>query len=189
LLADMARQLEEGDVLRVRLRADLPLLVEIARVMTRCINSDGVIYFCGNGGSAADSQHIAAEFVVRLSSARDRRSLPALALTTDTSVLTAAANDFGYERVFARQVEALGNPGDILVGLSTSGRSANVLEALKVARSKGMITVGFTGGDGGDMVHLCDYVYVVESGDTCRIQEIHEVVGHLIVGLVEKMVP
>ncbi|MDO9709030.1 D-sedoheptulose 7-phosphate isomerase [Paracraurococcus lichenis] len=142
------------------------------------------LLLCGNGGSAADAQHWAAELVSRFH--YDRPGLAAIALTTDSSILTAIGNDYGYERVFARQVEALGAAGDVLLALSTSGRSPNVLAALRAARAKGMATVGFTGAGGGDMPALCDLLLRAPSEATPRIQEAHEVAGHIICAAIER---
>lgn len=139
--------------------------------------------FAGNGGSAADSQHLAGELVSRFKF--DRPGLAAWALTTDSSVLTAIGNDYGYERVFARQLEAVGAPGDILIAISTSGRSLNILKALEESRRKGIVTVGFTGEAGGDMPPLCDHLIRVPSSETPKIQEGHIVLGHIICGLIE----
>ncbi|NOG72503.1 D-sedoheptulose 7-phosphate isomerase [Roseicella sp. DB1501] len=142
------------------------------------------ILLCGNGGSAADAQHWAAELVGRFH--YDRPGLPAIALTTDSSILTAIGNDYGYDRVFARQVEALGQPGDLLYALSTSGRSPGILAALRAARERGMGTIGFTGAGGGAMPELCDLCLRVPAEATPRIQEAHEVAGHLICELIER---
>ena len=138
----------------------------------------------GNGGSAADAQHIAGEFVSRF--AFDRPGLAAIALTTDTSILTAIGNDYGYEKLFSRQVQALGSKGDIFIGYSTSGRSPNVLRAFEEARSKGIVCVGFTGNKGGPMIELCDFLLAVPSDETPKIQEGHLVLGHILCGLVER---
>jgi len=135
------------------------------------------ILIFGNGGSAADAQHIAAELVGRYKT--ERRGLPAIALSTDTSALTAIANDFGYKRVFERQVEALANEGDLLIGISTSGNSANVNRALKLGRELGCKTIGLSGKDGGKMSGLCDLNIIVPSNDTPRIQEMHIMIGHI----------
>lgn len=137
----------------------------------------------GNGGSAADAQHIAAELVSRFY--RERRALRCLALTTNTSVLTAVANDYDYQRVFARQVEAHGDPGDLMIGLSTSGNSANVIEALRVCETMGITTVGLTGAAGGKMPALCDLCVNVPSDETPRIQESHILIGHIICAVIE----
>ena len=147
------------------------------------LRAGGTLFFCGNGGSAADAQHIATEYVVRYSKAR--RPLAALALTTDTSLLTAASNDLGFERVFARQVEALCRPGDLLVLHSTSGDSPNLLAAARAARDRSVRTVGFLGRGGGALATQVDDAIVVPSDDTGRIQVIHLALEHLIVELVE----
>ena len=136
------------------------------------------ILLCGNGGSAADAQHIAAELSGRYKI--ERRGLPGIALTTDTSALTAIANDYGYEFVFARQVEALANKGDLLIAISTSGNSPNILSALKTARELGCCTIGFSGRGGGSMNDLCELNIVIPSSDTPRIQEMHILIGHTI---------
>ena len=135
------------------------------------------VFLCGNGGSAAEAQHLSTEFVVRF--ARNRRALPAVALTTDTSILTAAGNDFGFERVFARQIEALGRRGDLLIAMTTSGRSRNVLAAVEAARARGMRVAGLTGRDGRAFARRCDVALAVPSRSVARIQEAHLVVGHL----------
>lgn len=141
------------------------------------------VYFCGNGGSAADAQHLAAEFSGRFY--KDRLALPAEALHCNTSYLTAVANDYGYEHVYARLIEGIGQPGDILIGLSTSGNSVNIIEALIKARRKGMTTIGLTGAEGGKMKEECNFLINVPSKDTPRIQESHIMVGHIICELVE----
>lgn len=157
---------------------------ELARYCRVAIESDRTIFFLGNGGSAADSQHLAAEFVGRF--VRERRGLPAISLTTNTSTLTAVANDYGFERVFARQVEALVRPGDVVVGLSTSGNSPNVLRALEQAKQIGAVTVGLTGRTGGKMAAVCDLCLRVPSEVTARIQEAHILIGHLVCELVDE---
>lgn len=144
------------------------------------------VLFCGNGGSAADCQHLATEFVIRLSHDIQRPGLPAMALTTDTSMLTAGANDLGYDHVFARAVEAFGQPGDVLIGISTSGKSASVNNALRLARSRSMRTIGFLGKDGGSTCPLVDVAIIVPSDDTQRIQEGHITIGHILCALVER---
>lgn len=141
------------------------------------------LLFCGNGGSAADAQHWAGELVSRFH--YDRPGLPAIALTTDSSILTAIGNDYGYERVFARQVEALGVAGDVLVAISTSGNSPNVVAAIEAARGQGLATIGFTGQGGGRMAALCDVCIRIPSTSTPRIQEGHEVLGHALCALIE----
>lgn len=156
---------------------------EISHTCIYCLKNGGKILLAGNGGSAADAQHIAGEFVSRF--AFDRPGLPAIALTTDTSILTAIGNDYGYEKLFARQIQALGNEGDIFIGYSTSGKSPNILLAFEEARKKGLVCVGLTGNRGGPMQELCDYLLEVPSADTPKIQEGHLVLGHIICGLVE----
>jgi len=141
------------------------------------------ILLCGNGGSAADAQHIAAELTGRYKS--ERRGLPGIALTTDTSALTAIGNDYGYERVFDRQVEALANKGDLLIGISTSGNSANVISALTLAKTMGCATLGFSGKDGGKMNEVCDINLVVPSDNTPRIQEMHILFGHTLCQIID----
>lgn len=151
------------------------------------LKNGGKILFCGNGGSAADSQHLATELVVRYR--RNRRAMAALALTTDTSALTASANDFSFDGVFARQVEALGRPGDVLIGISTSGDSANVLAALHMAKEIGVIPAGLSGGSGGAMKGLADPLIIVPSQVTARIQEMHILLGHALCEYLEINVP
>jgi D-sedoheptulose 7-phosphate isomerase len=152
----------------------------------KCIKNNGKILIAGNGGSAADAQHIAGEFVSRF--AFDRPGLSAIALTVDTSILTAIGNDYGYEKLFSRQVQAHGNKGDILICYSTSGTSPNILLALKEARAKGLVCIGFTGNRGGPMRDLCNYLLEVPSKDTPKIQEGHLVLGHILCGLVENTI-
>ena len=154
------------------------LLETIAREMAAALHRGNQILWCGNGGSAGDSQHLAAEIVGRFR--RERRGLPSIALTTDTSILTSVANDYGYEAVFSRQVEAMGRPGDVLVGISTSGNSHNVICALEAGRPRGLTTVAFTGEGGGRMGALADHLFAVSSRDTARIQEAHILAGHMI---------
>jgi D-sedoheptulose 7-phosphate isomerase len=164
-------------------RAIKETMVSIATTCVSCLTSGGKILLAGNGGSAADAQHIAGEFVSRF--AFDRPGLPAIALTTDTSILTAIGNDYGYEKLFARQVQAHGCSGDVFIGYSTSGTSPNVLSAFKEARSLGLTCIGFTGDRGGPMNELCDHYFAVPSDDTPKIQEGHLVLGHILCGLVE----
>ncbi len=142
------------------------------------------VYFCGNGGSAADAQHLAAEFSGRFYT--DRKALPAEALHCNTSYLTAVANDYGFDEIYSRLIDGIGEQGDVLVGLSTSGNSPNILKALKTAKKKEMITIGFTGKSGGEMRTLCDHLINIPSTDTPRIQESHIMVGHIICQLVEE---
>lgn len=155
-----------------------------SQACVRSLQSGGKVLLAGNGGSAADAQHIAGELVSRF--AYDRPGLPAVALTTDTSILTAIGNDYGYERLFARQLQALGQRGDVFVGYSTSGRSANILRALEQARDSGLVCIGLTGNRGGPMRELCDILLEVPSSDTPKIQEGHLVLGHIMCGLIEQ---
>lgn len=150
-----------------------------------CLQRGGKVLLAGNGGSAADAQHIAGELVSRF--AFDRPGLPAIALTTDTSILTAIGNDYGYEKLFARQIQAHGQKDDIFIGYSTSGRSANILLAFEEARGRGMINIGLTGNRGGPMRDLCDHLLEVPSADTPKIQEGHLVLGHILCGLIESV--
>jgi len=161
----------------------LALIATTASVCVEALRGGKKILFAGNGGSAADAQHLAGELVSRF--AYDRPGLPAFALTTDTSVMTAIGNDYGYERIFARQIEAVGSGGDVFFGISTSGRSPNVLFALDIARAKGLITVGMTGCSGGMMAQRCDYLICVPSEATPRIQEGHIAIGHAICQQIE----
>ncbi len=164
---------------------DLPTLIE--QITQACIDTltrGNKLLLAGNGGSAADAQHIAGEFVSRFYF--DRPGLPAIALTTDTSVLTAIGNDYGYEKLFSRQVQALGVKGDLLFAISTSGRSPNILLALGEARERGLTTVGFTGRAGGEMPDLCDYCLRVPADQTPTIQEAHMVIAHTVCALVEQ---
>ncbi len=153
-------------------------LEEIAHIMAFSLKTGGKIMFCGNGGSAADAQHLAAEFVGRFQI--ERRGLPAIALTTDTSILTAVGNDYGFDRIFARQVEALGRRGDVLIAFSTSGNSPNVLAAIENAREKNIPCIGFTARGGGEMAQVCDVCVSVDTGVTARAQEMHILLGHII---------
>jgi D-sedoheptulose 7-phosphate isomerase len=166
--------------------ANAALLEQVERAAQACIDcmkAGGKILLAGNGGSAADAQHIAGEFVSRF--AFDRPGLPAIALTVDTSILTAIGNDYGYEHLFARQVQAHGKKGDIFIGYSTSGKSPNVLRAFEEAKKYGLICIGLTGNRGGPMQTLCDYLLEVPSHDTPKIQEGHLILGHILCGLVE----
>lgn len=163
------------------------LLEPFTAMLDRCchaLNNQGKIMLFGNGGSAADAQHLATELSIRFS--KNRRALPAIALTTDSSALTAAGNDLGFEQIFARQIEALGREGDVAIGISTSGKSPNVLRALKTARSQNLITIGFSGKDGGDMPALCDTLLVVPSDITARIQEMHITLGQMLCAAIEQ---
>ena len=165
-------------------RGLLQSMLAIADTLTRACRSGGKLMLAGNGGSAGDAQHIAGEFVARLNF--DRNPLPAIALTTDTSVLTAVGNDYGYDKVFERQVRALGRPDDVFLAISTSGRSPNIIAALQAARTMGVRTVGFTGNGVRPMSSLCDLSLAAPSGETPHIQQIHLTAAHAICGLVER---
>lgn len=183
-----SRIVEAERVMRV-MSADEALLAQMAGAAQACITSlqaGGKLLLAGNGGSAADAQHIAGEFVSRF--AFDRPGLPAIALTTDTSIITAIGNDYGYEKLFARQVQAHGQSGDVFIGYSTSGQSPNVLRGFEEARLRGLICIGLTGNRSGLMRDLCDYLLEVPSGDTPKIQEGHAVLGHILCGLVENAI-
>jgi D-sedoheptulose 7-phosphate isomerase len=161
-------------------------LEETVELLLGCLDAGGTILVCGNGGSAADAQHLAAELVCRVR--RDRRALPSVALTTDTSTLTAIGNDYGFERIFARQVEALAREGDVLVAISTSGESANIIEAAKTARERGCRVVGLTGEGGGQLAAHTDLLLDVPSTVVSRIQEIHALCIHVLAESVEDAV-
>jgi D-sedoheptulose 7-phosphate isomerase len=160
------------------------LLLAVGSRLAEALRAGGKVLTFGNGGSAADAQHLAGELVGRFQ--RQRVALPALALTTDAAVVTAIANDLGYENVFARQVEAHGRPGDVAVAISTSGRSPNVLVALRAARERGLVTVGLTGNGGGEVAPLVDHLIDVPHRDTARIQEVHAMVVHVLCQIVEE---
>lgn len=161
-------------------------LESAAKACIACLKNGGKILLAGNGGSAADAQHVAGELVSRF--AFDRLGLPAIALTTDTSILTSIGNDYGFEQIFSRQVQALGNKGDVFIGYSTSGNSDNILNAFREARTREMVSIGLTGNRGGPMRALCDYLLEVPSSDTPKIQEGHLVLDHILCGLLENAI-
>ena len=162
-------------------------ILSIGKACAESLKNGGKIMFCGNGGSAADSQHLATELVVRLTSERNRKALGGIALTTDTSILTACSNDYGYDDIFSRQVEALGKPGDILIAISTSGNSPNVLKAAEMAKKNSIKVVGFSGGkDGGKLAKSADMMLIVPSEIGQRIQESHITVGHIVIEIIEQ---
>jgi D-sedoheptulose 7-phosphate isomerase len=161
-------------------------LVAIAELTAHAMHAGHKLLVAGNGGSAADAQHLVAEFVVRLTV--DRPALRAIALTTDSSILTAAGNDYGFDQLFSRQIEALGQPGDIFLGISTSGNSKNILNALHKAKKIGVTTIGFTGNDGGKMRSLCDHNIIIPSSVTMNIQESHLALEHIFCMLVERCI-
>jgi D-sedoheptulose 7-phosphate isomerase len=171
-----------------RLKTDLAetqseAVARLARILIDSLESGGKILFCGNGGSAADSQHLAAELLGRFK--RKRKALAAAALTTDTSVLTAVGNDYGFETVFSRQVEAFGRRGDVLVAISTSGRSPNVVRAMEKAKELGLLVCAFLGKENGPMDGLADWLIHIPSDETARVQECHITIGHIVCDLVE----
>lgn len=175
--------LAEHQAVMAKLEPLLPQIAKVADLMRNCLRQGNKILFMGNGGSAADCQHIAAEIVGRYK--KERRGLPAIALTTDTSILTSVGNDYGFEFIYSRQVEALCVPGDIVFGLSTSGNSPNVVRAIETARQIGALTVGMTGGSGGKLAGLCDHNLIMPSPETPRIQEGHIFIGHMLCELAE----
>ena len=177
--------LREGAELRTVVARDCSAaILEAANVITSCLRAKGKLLFFGNGGSAADAQHLAAEFVGRF--VRERAGLPAIALTTDSSILTAVGNDYGFDRVFSRQVQTLGRPGDVAIAISTSGNSQNVLEAVQAARNGNLKVIGLSGKDGGLLAKEADLAITIPSTSTARIQECHIAVGHLLCELVEE---
>jgi len=176
---------ESAEVKRRVAQTQRTQIESAAKALMDCYRAGGKAIFFGNGGSAADAQHLAGELVGRF--LRNRRAVPAIALSANSSTLTAIGNDFGYEQTFARQMEAWVEPRDVAVGISTSGNSPNVLEAIRVARERGATTVGLTGNDGGKMLTACDICIVVPSRSTPRIQEAHITIGHILCDLVEQM--
>ncbi len=162
----------------------LQTIETVSALITAAFLNGNRLYFCGNGGSAADAQHLAAEFSGRFYT--DRRPLPAEALHCNTSYLTAVANDYGYDLVFSRMIDGFGQKGDVLIGISTSGNSTNIMKAFETARHKGLTTIGFTGESGGNLKTLADYIINVPSNDTPRIQESHITIGHIICQIVEE---
>ena len=182
----IGEQMLQAQRVMAAMHDDTALRAALQSAAQACIDSlraGGKVLLAGNGGSAADAQHIAGELVSRF--AFDRPGLAAVALTTDTSILTAIGNDYGYEMLFARQVQALGRRGDVFIAYSTSGRSPNILRALQTARAAGLCTVGFTGNREGSLGGLCDHLLAVPAADTPKIQEGHLVLGHILCGLVE----
>ena len=185
MISEIQTQLQDHRAVIELLERDmLPQIAEIGILISDALNRGHKLLVMGNGGSAADSQHFVAEIVGRFK--MERRALPAIALSTDTSILTAIGNDYGFDFVFSRQIEALATPGDIVVGISTSGNSPNVLKALNEAKARGCRTIGLLGKDGGSIKAACDLAVVVPSSDTPRIQEAHTTVIHIVCDLVEK---
>jgi D-sedoheptulose 7-phosphate isomerase len=187
MLKDIKAQLRTSLEVKQQLLNDDSFLQLIEAVANRCIQAfrtGNKVMLAGNGGSASDALHLAAEFVGRYE--QDRSGIPALALTANASTVTAVANDYGYEAIFQRQVQALGREGDVFFGLSTSGRSPNVVAAVQECKRLGIVTVGMTGSGGGDMLELCDYCLRIPSDNTARVQESHITVGHIICSMVER---
>ncbi len=182
----VAERIEESIAVKQQMLSDPALLASVAEVAERCGQSlvqGGKLLFAGNGGSAADAQHLAAEIVGRFE--RERDAWAAIALTTDTSLLTAVANDYGYNEIFARQVAGLGREGDVFFGISTSGNSPSVVRAVSVCRERGILTVGMTGANESELSRLCDYCFAVPARKTARIQEAHILLGHILCELIE----
>lgn len=175
--SNLFSQLENDDIFKEN-------IISISIEIIKSLKSGNKVLFFGNGGSAADSQHMAGEFVSKFKF--NRKSMPAIALTTDSSIITSISNDFGYEKIFSKQIEGLGNKSDIAFAFSTSGNSKNVLEGLKKAKEQGLRTIGLTGLNGGLMKNFCDYIIKIPSSDVPRIQEGHLLVGHIICEIVEK---
>jgi D-sedoheptulose 7-phosphate isomerase len=185
MINEIRKQLQDHRALIELLERDMaPMIAEMGSLISAALTNGNKLLVMGNGGSAADSQHFVAEIVGRFK--MERKALPAVALSTDTSILTAIGNDYGFDSIFSRQVEALAAPGDIVVGLSTSGNSPNVLKALNAARELGCRTIGLLGKDGGSIMAACDLALVVPSTDTPRIQEGHITIIHIVCDLVEK---
>ena len=183
---EITRALRASAELHARLATECAgVIAEAAAIIERALRGGGKALLFGNGGSAADAQHVAAEFVGRFS--RERTPLPAIALTTDTSALTAISNDYGFEQVFARQVRALGRPGDVAIAISTSGRSPNVLAGVAAARERGMTVIGLAGRDGGELARIADLCITVPADDTQRVQECHVTIEHVMCEEVERL--
>ena len=180
---NLTQAIQEHQVMFQQLGALIPQISQVAEELKACLKRGGKILLMGNGGSAADSQHIAAEIVGRYK--KERRGLAAIALTTDTSIITSVGNDYGYDYIFARQIEALCRPEDVVIGITTSGNSKNVVAAIEEANSIGATTIGLTGGSGGKLSGLCKINLVMPSNDTPRIQEAHIFVGHSLCDLLE----
>jgi D-sedoheptulose 7-phosphate isomerase len=189
LLDSIEDELQQSIDAVTRLKNDTDIIRSISNIsdmLIATLGNGGKILLAGNGGSAADAQHLAGEFVSRFN--YDRPGLAAFALTTDTSVLTAIGNDYGYDRIFSRQVEAVGNKGDVFIGISTSGTSANILSAFSAAKERGLTTIGFCGANTDAFQMHCDFIFSAPSTSTPKIQEMHIIVGHIICGLVESLI-
>lgn len=186
-IENVRRLFEESVELKQSLLAGehLTVLVQMSEQIADAIAAGGKLLFCGNGGSAADAQHLAAELLVRLRPHVNRQGIPALALAMESSTMTACGNDYSFDALYERMVDTLGNRGDVLLGITTSGKSPNVIRALRAARARGMLAMGFLGGDGGPALPECDLAFVVPSKSTGRIQESHITAGHALMELVE----
>ena len=180
---DLKNSIADHQEMFAKLHDLIPQINQVAEELKACIIRGGKILLMGNGGSAADSQHIAAEIVGRFK--KERRGLAAIALTTDTSIITSVANDYGYEYIFARQIEALCRPEDVVIGITTSGNSKNVIAAIEEANKLGATTIGLTGGNGGRMNELCKFNLIMPSSETARIQEAHIFIGHSLCDILE----
>lgn len=183
-MINIQQTIEEHRQVAAQMDALIPQIQEAAQAMTRCIQAGGKVLWAGNGGSAADSQHLAAELVGRFT--RERKGMASIALTTDTSILTAIANDYGYDQVFTRQVEALCNKGDVFMGITTSGNSKGIVDAVSLAKEQGAYTIGLTGNSGGKLAETADLTLIMPSTVTARIQEMHILVGHILCDWVEE---
>lgn len=184
---DVANRIEKSISTKKRvIEAISDKILETGLIIAKQLESGGKVLLCGNGGSAADSQHIAAELVIRFRGSVNRKALPAIALTVDPSIMTAGGNDYGFENVFAREVEAYGKEGDILVGISTSGNSQNVLRAIETANNIGLITIGLLGGNGGKIAPICRHSVIVPETETALIQESHIMIGHIWCEIIEE---
>lgn len=184
---DIKESIEQSIATKQKLMEScIPDIEACGNKLAESVRNGGKILFCGNGGSAADSQHLAAELVIRYRSSVNRASIPAIALTVDPSIMTAGGNDIGFENIFAREVEAYGKKGDVLVGISTSGNSENVFRAIQQAKKRGLITIGLLGSDGGKIAKECDLTVIVPSDITARIQESHILIGHIWCEMIEE---
>jgi len=183
-LDEIDRHIADHQVTIETLRGEAPIIAELSRAVNRCADNGGCVFWLGNGGSAADCQHLAAEMVGRFE--RERAGIASIALTTDTSALTAIGNDYGFERIFARQVQALCRAGDLVIGISTSGNSPNVVAALEAATAMGIETAALSGRNGGQLRHIANVCLTVRSDNTARIQEAHILVGHILCDLAER---
>tara|TARA_B100000768_G_scaffold170489_1_gene176925 strand:+ start:84 stop:656 length:573 start_codon:yes stop_codon:yes gene_type:complete len=172
------------EIINKILETNVSLIELFGNLLSSCLEKNGTIFLCGNGGSASDSQHIAAELVGKFK--KERRALKSIALTTDSSILTSVGNDYGFKEIFSRQLEALATSGDIVIGISTSGNSENIIRAFEVAKNMGVTTLSLTGRDGGKLKDFSDHCLTVPSESTARIQEAHILIGHILCDLIEK---